>query len=309
MAPVAAFVIGAITSIVSGYIGMAAAVMSNVRTTFKCWTEGFTEGLEVAIRGGSIMGFGFCSIGVLVHYCIIMVFCLPFAFEAGDTDNAVSLCEALAGFGLGGSSIALFGRVGGGICTKAAVVGADLSGRSGYRMEEDDPRNPACIADDVGDNVDDIAGMGADLFGSLAESTVAALVFASKGDIATNFSALYFPVLVSSSGILIGMIAMVIVLTLIKSVAKELVDIEAIPMMMLFISTVLETPAVAARGMACLPNEFTVPAGGRAMVLTNWGCVVAVLLGLWAGLLVGLVTEYCASHSCTPVRETAESQV
>merc|ERR1740138_272378 len=106
-------------------------------------------------------------------YGIIMLYRLPSLF--GDS-NPKDLCESLAGFGLGGSSIALFGRVGGGIYTKAADVGADLSGKNEYGMEEDDPRNPACIADNVGDNVGDIAGMGADLFGSFAESTVAALV-------------------------------------------------------------------------------------------------------------------------------------
>merc|ERR1719392_557025 len=114
--------------------------------------------------------------------------------------------EAIAGYGLGGSSIALFGRVGGGIFTKAADVGADLSGKNSFGMEEDDPRNPACIADNVGDNVGDIAGMGADLFGSFAESTVAALVIASGGSIAQNFAALYFPLSVSASGIVVGII-------------------------------------------------------------------------------------------------------
>merc|ERR1711939_1280516 len=126
--------------------------------------------------------------------------------------------DAIAGYGLGGSSIALFGRVGGGIYTKAADVGADLSGKLDNGLEEDDPRNPACIADNVGDNVGDIAGMGADLFGSFAESTVAALVIAAKalpkGDVqplGMNFSGLYFPVLISSSGIIVGIVTMFIV--------------------------------------------------------------------------------------------------
>merc|ERR1719217_1889044 len=120
------------------------------------------------------MGFGLCSIGVFVLYVLVICFELFFGCKEGAN---VKLCEALAGFGLGGSSIALFGRVGGGIYTKAADVGADLSGKNEYGMEEDDPRNPACIADNVGD----IAGMGADLFGSFAESTVAALVIAAAG--------------------------------------------------------------------------------------------------------------------------------
>merc|ERR1712194_883460 len=121
--------------------------------------------------------------------------------------------DAIAGFGLGGSSIALFGRVGGGIYTKAADVGADLSGKNDFGLEEDDPRNPACIADNVGDNVGDVAGMGADLFGSFAEATCAALVVASasqgmKEGIAESHTAMMFPLLVSSTGILVGIITL-----------------------------------------------------------------------------------------------------
>merc|ERR1711998_697847 len=111
--------------------------------------------------------------------------------------------EAIAGYGLGGSSIALFGRVGGGIYTKAADVGADLSGKNDYGLDEDDYRNPACIADNVGDNVGDIAGMGADLFGSFAEASCAALVLAaSTNDLNKSFGSLMYPVLVSSAGVL-----------------------------------------------------------------------------------------------------------
>merc|ERR1719262_1522928 len=115
------------------------------------------------------MGFSLCSIGVLTLYFLMVV------FESVLGMNA-ELWEALAGYGLGGSSVALFCRVGGGIYTKAADVGADLSGKNDYGMDEDDPRNPACIADNVGDNVGDVAGMGADLFGSFAEATCAAMV-------------------------------------------------------------------------------------------------------------------------------------
>merc|ERR1712038_1047175 len=105
-------------------------------------------------------------------------------------ENPEVIFEAIAGYGLGGSSIALFGRVGGGIYTKAADVGADLSGKNDMGMDEDDPRNPACIADNVGDNVGDVAGMGADLFGSFAESTCAALVVASASDLKDDWTAM-----------------------------------------------------------------------------------------------------------------------
>merc|ERR1719386_334799 len=119
--------------------------------------------------------------------------------------------EAIAGYGLGGSSVALFGRVGGGIYTKAADVGADLSGKNDYGMDEDDFRNPACIADNVGDNVGDIAGMGADLFGSFAESSCAALVLAaSSPDLKESWCGQMYPVLVSSVGIVVGILTLIV---------------------------------------------------------------------------------------------------
>jgi inorganic pyrophosphatase len=163
------FVIGSITSIICGYVGMKIAVFSNTRTTHEAW-KSLSAGYDIAIRGGSVMGLSLVSIGVLALYVIVKVFNsgVMGLDEGGDLEK---MYDAIAGFGLGGSSIALFGRVGGGIYTKAADVGADLSGKNEYGMDEDDPRNPACIADNVGDNVGDVAGMGADLFGSFAEST------------------------------------------------------------------------------------------------------------------------------------------
>jgi len=314
----AAFIVGAVTSIICGYIGMSAAVMSNSRTTYMCLKDNqegedsesddekeghCVGGLDVALRGGSIMGFGLCSIGVLVLWGMIMIFRMSELF-AGEPK---ALCEALAGFGLGGSSIALFGRVGGGIYTKAADVGADLSGKNGWGMDEDDPRNPACIADNVGDNVGDIAGMGADLFGSFAEATVAALVIASGGSIANDFSALYFPVLLSSSGIVVGMITLAVIIVLLPKLANSYAGIERSLKMLLVISTILQTPVVILLGLYSLPEKFQLP--NVQGDVTNWGCIIAVVIGLWSGLIIGLVTEYYTSHTYRPVREIAESQM
>merc|ERR1719356_2152707 len=148
------------------------------------------------------MGFSLVSIGVLALFFLILAFKKFLHF---DTEQA--MFEAIAGYGLGGSSIALFGRVGGGIYTKAADVGADLSGKNEWGLEEDDYRNPACIADNVGDNVGDIAGMGADLFGSFAESTCAALVLAAASkDLRSTWSAQMYPLLISSVGIVVGLL-------------------------------------------------------------------------------------------------------
>merc|ERR1719433_1265827 len=149
------------------------------------------------------MGLSLVSIGVAALFGLILYFKKYYSF-----DTEAEMYEAIAGYGLGGSSIALFGRVGGGIYTKAADVGADLSGKNDWGLEEDDYRNPACIADNVGDNVGDIAGMGADLFGSFAESTCAALVLAaaSKNYVGglTEWCSLLYPLLISSTGIVVG---------------------------------------------------------------------------------------------------------
>merc|ERR1719160_1332398 len=152
------------------------------------------------------MGLSLVSLGVLDLFVLIGVL-LKYS-ELRDQQ----LYECIAGYGLGGSSIALFGRVGGGIYTKAADVGADLSGKNDYGMDEDDFRNPACIADNVGDNVGDIAGMGADLFGSFAESTCAAMVLAaSSPDLrAHGWSSMMYPMLISSVGIVVGIITLVV---------------------------------------------------------------------------------------------------
>merc|ERR1719183_1260260 len=166
------FVVGGITSILCGWIGMKIAVYTNVRTAHECWRE-LALGFDVAIQGGSVMGLSLVSLGVIVLYGLIKV------LQACSSLKEQVFFEAVAGYGLGGSCIALFGRVGGGIYTKAADVGADLAGKNDFGLEEDDYRNPGCIADNVGDNVGDIAGMGADLFGSFAESSCAALVLAA----------------------------------------------------------------------------------------------------------------------------------
>ncbi|MCW5871715.1 MAG: sodium/proton-translocating pyrophosphatase, partial [Candidatus Eremiobacteraeota bacterium] len=160
-----AFIVGAITSILAGFIGMRTATAGNVRTAVSA-RESLEKGFVTAINAGAVMGFGLSGLAVLgmlaCYFCLAKV--LP-----GQAPHTIM--EILSGFGLGGSSVALFARVGGGIYTKAADVGADLVGKVEAGIPEDDPRNPAVIADNVGDNVGDVAGMGADLFGSVAEST------------------------------------------------------------------------------------------------------------------------------------------
>merc|ERR1712050_493546 len=245
------------------------------------------------------MGLSLVSVGILALLAIIIAFKAIFNFE-----EPVNMYEAIAGYGLGGSCIALFGRVGGGIYTKAADVGADLSGKNDWNLEEDDYRNPGCIADNVGDNVGDIAGMGADLFGSFAEATCAALVLAAASPLKSNWCSLMYPVMISSTGIVVGI--MTLVLQKMMRPVKSMLDVEPALKAILVISTVLMTPVVIALSKYCLPDEFKME--GRDGPVQWWHCALSVLLGLWSGLIIGFVTEYYTSHSYVPVREIAETQ-
>jgi len=317
-ATVFAFLLGALTSILSGYIGMKAATVCNLKTAHQCWAEGIEAGYAVAVRGGSILGFALVSLGIGMMLLVIK------AFELWHVDDGsiLSLYEALAGFGLGGSAVALFGRVGGGIYTKAADVGADLSGKNEWGMDEDDPRNPACIADNVGDNVGDIAGMGADLFGSFAESTCAAMIIAAKSfdaqyvaggamlpGLANTYAGLNFPILISSLGVLVGLATMAIVLYLPYFAVKTPQQIESSLKAILIVSTVLETVAATVAAYTLLPTSFRLAGeGGSFVTCTATDLLIPVLCGLWGGLLIGIVTEYYTSHSYRPVREISETQ-
>merc|ERR1719215_567226 len=207
-----AFVAGAVTSIACGWIGMSIAVKTNVKTTHESY-KSLGDGFYVALEGGCVMGLSLVSIGVLGLLGVIVIF-----KKLEFTESPVIMYECLAGYGLGGSAIALFGRVGGGIYTKAADVGADLSGKDKWGLNEDDYRNPACIADNVGDNVGDIAGMGADLFGSFAESTCAALVIAASA-VPRNeheslseagWDAVLFPLTISALGVVVGWLTLIL---------------------------------------------------------------------------------------------------
>jgi len=294
-----AFVVGSVTSILCGWIGMKIAVFTNVRTTHQCWNS-LSAGFEVAIQGGCVMGLSLVSLGLLALFALIEIFKAYFDFSSSQV-----MYEAIAGYGLGGSSIALFGRVGGGIYTKAADVGADLSGKNDYGLEEDDYRNPACIADNVGDNVGDIAGMGADLFGSFAEATCAALVLvAASPDLKDSWAGQMYPMLISSAGIVVGLMTLLTQGVFYK--VKDIPDVEKALKGILVISTVLMTPVVIFLSHWCLPEVFSMGPGHEHVKW--WYCAVSIMLGLWSGLIIGYVTEYYTSASYTPVREIAETQ-
>jgi len=298
-----AFILGAVTSIISGYLGMKVAVFSNVRTTVSAQQPGYTSCFNTAFRAGAVMGFALCGLGMITLYLCMLAFNVHYP----SPEDWVYLTECLTGYGLGGSCIAMFGRVGGGIYTKAADVGADLVGKVVHGIPEDDPRNPATIADNVGDNVGDVAGMGADLFGSFAEASCAALVIGSSIGTVGGWDAMLFPVIISAIGVIVCLICSFIATNL-KPVKRE-AQVEEALKIQLISTTILMLPAVYLGAIFFLPTSFDLkPAVGNTLIemkpIWAWACVS---FGAVGGLIIGLITEYYTSHSYSPVRELADS--
>ncbi len=294
------FLIGAGISILSGFIGMKIATIGNVRTAAAARIS-LEKSFSIAFNSGAVMGFG------LTGLAIVGMVLLYFGFDSFLPMDLVNrdlvIMEILSGFGLGGSSVALFGRVGGGIYTKAADIGADLVGKVEAGIPEDDPRNPAVIADNVGDNVGDIAGMGADLFGSIAESTCAALVIgvviASAVAPELRLSTLLYPLFVSGVGIVASLISLFFVR------AKSEDKVEGALKLALIVSTFVMVIAMYPVTMQMMPATFQL--SPTSNLFTNLGVYISVATGLISGLLIGLVTEYYTSHRYRPVRDVADA--
>jgi len=296
---VISFILGAATSIISGYIGMYIATRANVRVTYMAATsrtdeDAFKNAFNVAFKGGCVMGFCLVSLALAVLTFIIIIYTQIF-----DTVD-ISLFEHIAGYGLGGSTVALFCRVGGGIYTKAADVGADLVGKNELGLEEDSPKNPATIADNVGDNVGDIAGMGSDLFGSFAESTCAALVISGnipQLQIGANFM---FPLVLSAAGILACIVTSFFA-THIMTVTKKKM-IETTLKWQLIISTLILTPVLVAISLFLAPDTMNIPRtveGARVKIM------ICALCGLYSGLIIGWFTDYFTSNAHSPTKKLA----
>ncbi|HYX35455.1 MAG TPA: V-type H(+)-translocating pyrophosphatase [Oligoflexus sp.] len=286
-----AFLLGAVTSSLSAFLGMKIATMGNVRTTIRA-RKGLSEAFKVAFESGSVMGFGLVGLAIVGLMSIVLVF-------GQYIKEQELLMEMVAGFGLGGSAVALFGRVGGGIYTKAADVGADLVGKVEQGIPEDDPRNPAVIADNVGDNVGDIAGMGADLFGSCAEATCAALLIgATSAAIVGSDSSLYYPIIISAVGVPVCFFT-----ALFARLKADATSAEPVLKKQLWISTVLMSIVMIFVTKAAMVETFEI----HGQIITNNGVLISLLSGLWAGLLIGVVTEYYTSHAYKPVREVADA--
>ena len=296
-----AFFLGAITSILSGYIGMIVAVYSNVRTTINAQKEGYADSFNTAFRAGGVMGFCLNGLGLLVLY-VTMCF---YTYQYQQKRWAI-LMECISGYGLGGSTVAMFGRVGGGIYTKAADVGADLVGKVIHGIPEDDPRNPATIADNVGDNVGDVAGMGADLFGSFAEAVCAALVIGSQCDDLreAGWGAIMFPLIISCVGLAVCFVTS-FVATHIYPVTTEN-RIEVALRLQLVITTALMIPATLISIM-WLPDKFDLVGLAKTVHASKYDAFMCVCIGVAGGLIIGLTTEYYTSKEFGPVKELVAS--
>ena len=276
-----AFVTGGIWSMLAGFVGMKIATNSNARTA-QAASESLNKGLRVAFSSGSVMGFTVVGLGMLD--ISIWYFLLHYAF--GITD-ASALANIMVMNGMGASFMALFARVGGGIYTKAADVGADLVGKVEAGIPEDDPRNPATIADNVGDNVGDVAGMGADLYESYVGSILA--TFALSAVAGYGFAGMLLPMLLAVEGIICSIIGSFLVRT------KEDADQKSL---LKSLRTGTYTAAVLAAIIAA-PLTY--------IVLGNWGVYVAILAGLIGGCAIGYFTEYYTSDTYKPTQKLAAS--
>ena len=280
-----AFVSGALASGLAGYVGMYTAVRANVRTA-QAASKSLNSGLRVAFASGTVMGTTVVALALLGVSLLFLLFTSQLPMR-----EAVS---ALAGFGFGGTSIAIFARVGGGIYTKAADVGADLVGKTEAGIPEDDPRNPAVIADNVGDNVGDVAGMGSDLFESYASSIIAAITLATLGAGLAPEKTLagqVFPILVAAVGILISLGCTFLVRTQ-EGATQE---------MLLGSLRRGVYSASALVGLAVVVLALALDLG--------WNVVAATLSGLVGGVLIGYFTEYFTADSYRPTRQLSDSAV
>ena len=279
-----AFITGGFFSGLSGFIGMKIATAANARTANACRT-GLNKGLRVAFSAGSVMGFTVVGLGLLD--ISIWFTLLKFVFNR----DAAEITSAMLTFGMGASSMALFARVGGGIFTKAADVGADLVGKVEAGIPEDDPRNPAVIADNVGDNVGDVAGMGADLYESYVGSVIScsALGVAAFNEQGMGFQAMAIPMIMAALGILCSIIGTFFVRTGEKTEQKLLLKA-------LSRGTNLAAILIA---IAAFPLIWFI------LGKENWMLYFAVLAGLIAGVLIGKATEYFTSDTYKPTKNLA----
>ncbi|MBS1778434.1 MAG: sodium-translocating pyrophosphatase [Bacteroidetes bacterium] len=298
-----AFVIGAVFSALAGFIGMRIATKANVRTANAARTS-LSKALAVSFGGGSVMGLGVAGLAVLGLGSLFIVFKMMFAPDAMvNSEEMERAIEVLTGFSLGAESIALFARVGGGIYTKAADVGADLVGKVEAGIPEDDPRNPATIADNVGDNVGDVAGMGADLFGSYVATVLATMVLGREVvnnpgvvDNFNGFGPILLPMLIAGTGIVLSIIGTWMV-RISDNAGISTNAVQKALNMGNWGSMILTAILSYFLVMYILPQSMVL----RGHEFTNMQVFGAIIIGLAVGTLMSIITEYYTAMGKRPV--------
>lgn len=299
---VLSFLIGALFSVAAGFIGMTIATRANVRTAHAARTS-LAKALDVSFAGGSVMGMGVAGLAVLGLGGLFIVLYAFFVTDPNDTAQLARALEVLTGFSLGAESIALFARVGGGIYTKAADVGADLVGKVEAGIPEDDPRNPATIADNVGDNVGDVAGMGADLFGSYVATILATMVLGREvlapADPRGGLSPIVLPLALGALGIVFSLVGIFMV-----RVKNDDGDVQKALNLGNWTSIILTGIASFFLIKGLLPDtDMRLMRGGEGIgpAFTENGVFIAVAIGLVVGALMSLITEYYTAMGRRPV--------
>jgi len=299
-----AFILGAFFSALAGYIGMRVATKANVRTAQAARTS-LRKALEVSFTGGSVMGLGVAGLAVLglggLFIILKAIFADGYAVDSVEMERTI---EILTGFSLGAESIALFARVGGGIYTKAADVGADLVGKVEAGIPEDDPRNPATIADNVGDNVGDVAGMGADLFGSYVATVLATMVLGRETEIAQDalnefgdMAPILLPMMIAGTGVLFSIIGTFFV-KISDAAGLGTAAVQKALNMGNWGSIVLTAFASFFLVKWILPETMTL----RGVEFTQNGVFGAIMVGLVVGTLMSMITEYYTAMGQRPVK-------
>lgn len=291
-----AFLIGAFLSALAGYFGMRIATKANVRTTQAAKTS-LAKALQVSFNGGTVMGLGVAGLAVIGLGGLFIVFYAMFVKDGLDPNGLKRAIEVLTGFSLGAESIALFARVGGGIYTKAADVGADLVGKVEAGIPEDDPRNPATIADNVGDNVGDVAGMGADLFGSYVATILATMVLGSEMKVADNFqglSPILLPMIIAGLGLIFSIVG-----TLFVKIKDDNGNVQNALNMGNWSSIILTAIASFVAVKWLIPSDTTLVL--RNVEFTSMDIFSAIIVGLVVGAIMSYVTEYYTAMGKKPV--------
>lgn len=287
-----AFLTGGFFSALAGYIGMRTATYASARTA-NAVSKSLNSGLKLAFRSGAVMGLTVVGLGLL-DISIWWVILNAFVQEASESQTLVVITTTMLTFGMGASTQALFARVGGGIYTKAADVGADIVGKVEQDIPEDDPRNPATIADNVGDNVGDVAGMGADLYESYCGSVLATMALGASaffGDVDAQMRAIIAPMMIAAIGVVLSIIGIYAVRT------KEGAGLQQL----------LKSLSVGTNLSACLIAVLTFVVF-RVLGFDNWWQLsLSVIAGLLSGVIIGKATEYYTSHSYKPTQDLAKS--